>query len=194
MHASCVVVVAMVSSRAEGERTRISEPTTDRSTDRSTDHSFIVQVHYHLLKNIAHFFPVIAAKNVISAPQGELKFQLPPVLKTPPPLKQPFWFHQDVDVLDATAVGVVQPFGQVLLQVRFDLLLRFLTLKHQAESAPPTGWTPPPQEHTAPEPCGRSDTYRHVSHQSERVDCGGGEQEVMVLRLTKPRLLLGFTH
>lgn len=45
------------------------------------------------------------------------------------PLKEPFRLHQDVDVFNATAVGKVEPFGQVSLQVRLDLLVGLFALK-----------------------------------------------------------------
>lgn len=41
----------------------------------------------------------------------------------------PLVLHQQLDVLDAVVVGVVQPLGQVLLQVRPEVLLRLLALK-----------------------------------------------------------------
>lgn len=40
----------------------------------------------------------------------------------------PLVLHQQLDVLDAVVVGVVQPLRQVLLQVRPKVLLRFLAL------------------------------------------------------------------
>lgn len=40
----------------------------------------------------------------------------------------PLVLHQQLDVLDAVVVGVVQPLGQVLLQVRPEVLLRLLAL------------------------------------------------------------------
>lgn len=40
----------------------------------------------------------------------------------------PLVLHQQLDVLDAAVVGVVQPLGQVLLQVRPEVLLRLLAL------------------------------------------------------------------
>lgn len=45
------------------------------------------------------------------------------------PLKQPFHVDQDVDILNATAVGKVEALRQVGLQVRLDFLVRLLTLK-----------------------------------------------------------------
>lgn len=44
------------------------------------------------------------------------------------PLKEPFQLHQNTDVLDAATVGEVETFGEVGLQVGFDLLIGFLTL------------------------------------------------------------------
>ena len=44
------------------------------------------------------------------------------------PGHMPLPLHQKMDVLDAAVVGVVQPFGKVLLQVRLEVLLRFFTL------------------------------------------------------------------
>jgi len=40
----------------------------------------------------------------------------------------PLPVHHQVDVLDATAVGIVQPLGKVLLQVRLEVLLGLFTL------------------------------------------------------------------
>lgn len=39
------------------------------------------------------------------------------------PLKEPLRLHQDVDVLNAAAVGIVQPLGQVGLQIGRELLV-----------------------------------------------------------------------
>jgi hypothetical protein len=44
------------------------------------------------------------------------------------PGHMPLPLHQKMDVFDAAVVGVVQPFGKVLLQVRLEVLLRFFTL------------------------------------------------------------------
>ena len=46
----------------------------------------------------------------------------------------PLPLHQEMDVLDATVVGVVQAFGKVLLQVGLKVLLRFLTLSQMEKN------------------------------------------------------------
>lgn len=43
----------------------------------------------------------------------------------------PLPVHEQVHVLDASVVGVVQAFGQVLLQVRLEVLIGHLTLKQE---------------------------------------------------------------
>ncbi len=45
------------------------------------------------------------------------------------PLKEPAWVHQDADIFDASVVGVMEAFGQVMFQVWLDLLLWPFTLK-----------------------------------------------------------------
>lgn len=45
------------------------------------------------------------------------------------PLQEPLRLHQDAHVFDPAAVGEVEPFGQVSLQVRLDPLIWLLTLK-----------------------------------------------------------------
>lgn len=49
------------------------------------------------------------------------------------PCDVPLSVHQQVDFLDASIVGVMQPFGQVLLQVRLKVLLRLLTLQQRSK-------------------------------------------------------------
>lgn len=44
------------------------------------------------------------------------------------PLKEPAWVHQDADVFNASVVGVMEAFGQVMFQIRRDLLFRPFTL------------------------------------------------------------------
>lgn len=46
----------------------------------------------------------------------------------------PLVVHQQLDVLNAVVVGVVQPLGQVLLQVRPEVLLRLLALTGRRKS------------------------------------------------------------
>lgn len=53
------------------------------------------------------------------------------VAKCPPDM--PLVLHQQLDVLDAVVVGVVQPLGQVLLQVRPEVLLRLFALRGRRE-------------------------------------------------------------
>lgn len=54
------------------------------------------------------------------------------------PLKQPFGFHQDTNVLDATTVGKVEALREVGLQVGTDLLTGLLTLEgSKSQRRPP---------------------------------------------------------
>lgn len=45
----------------------------------------------------------------------------------------PLPLHEQVDVLDPAVVGVVEPLGQVLLQVRLEVLSRHFALKGKQE-------------------------------------------------------------
>lgn len=47
------------------------------------------------------------------------------------PLKQPEWFDKHVDVLNASAVCIVETFGQVRFEIGLNLLIRLLTLNTQ---------------------------------------------------------------
>lgn len=74
----------------------------------------------------------------------------------------PLVLHQQLDVLDAVVVGVVHPLGQVLLQVRLEVLLRLLALRGGRENVSSSCW-----RHGCC--CVSWFTYCEVGHQLFRV-------------------------
>lgn len=101
MHALSIIVIAVVSTRAEGQSS-VSPADTN-------------------IRQVWHWQADLEGQGPPEERVHVLSFMTIP-------LKEPFQLHQDADVLNAATVGKVETFGKVGLQVGFDLLIRFLTL------------------------------------------------------------------